>query len=117
MRLIDWITAENLSYGAAARRLGLPNSTVCWRYANNRLIPRAPTMIRIYVVTKGRVTPNDFYEFPKLRTARPLSERKIKPPRQAKSAAYGPRPAEPGALADRRSTHALGGQRHDELSR
>jgi hypothetical protein len=78
MRLIDWITAENLSYAAAAQRLGLCNSTACWRYANTGLIPRPPTMMQIYVVTKGRVTPNDFYQFPKLRSARSPPERKIK---------------------------------------
>jgi hypothetical protein len=76
MRLIDWIAAENLSYDAAARRLGLPNGTACRRYAHQVTIPRPPTMMQIYVVTKGRVTPNDFYEFPKLRRARSPSERR-----------------------------------------
>jgi hypothetical protein len=87
MRLLDWMTAENLSYAAAARRLGFANGTDCWRYANGQTIPRPPTMMQIYVVTKGRVTPNDFYEFPKLRTPAPRSGRKIKAARKEKSAA------------------------------
>lgn len=61
----DWVKDQGLSWEAAARLIGAGNATVAHRYGC-RSIPRPPQMLRIYVVTDGQVTPNDFYTLPPL---------------------------------------------------
>jgi hypothetical protein len=48
-----------------ADRLGKPLTTI-WRYINGERIPSREIMSDIITLTKGEVTPNDFYKLPKL---------------------------------------------------
>lgn len=66
MRFKDWISREGISLGQAARRIGLPNATAVRRYMLGDHVPRPGIMTRIYCVSGGAVTPNDFYDLPPL---------------------------------------------------
>lgn len=61
MRFADWVSSMELSWDEAARRIGVANASVAWRYAHGS-IPRPAIIRHIYAVTDGRVTPNDFYQ-------------------------------------------------------
>ena len=63
MRFLDWLKAEKLTLEQAAARVGAANATDARRLARGQ-IPRPDRMRRIYVATKGRVAPNDFYDLP-----------------------------------------------------
>lgn len=61
MTLNEWIKHREMTFDAVAARLGVANGTVVHRYATKGVIPRAEIMLRIFAVTDGEVTPNDFY--------------------------------------------------------
>lgn len=68
MRLGDWLRKEGRTHKRFAHELG------CWRSQVERwaveptnprhAVPRPATMIRIFEITGGEVTPNDFYDLP-----------------------------------------------------
>jgi hypothetical protein len=61
MTLTDWVATKGLSYGAAAKLLGLASRATAWRYCRGDNIPRPDVMQRILERTSGAVTPADFY--------------------------------------------------------
>jgi hypothetical protein len=65
MKFGDWVSSQGWSWREAANRLGLPNGAVAWRYTRGT-IPRPAAMQRIWLISGGRVTPNDFYILPAL---------------------------------------------------
>jgi hypothetical protein len=64
MRWGEWISDRKLSWAEAGRRIGVSTSEA--RHFAHGRVPRKPTMQRIYLATGGQVTPNDFYDLPKL---------------------------------------------------
>lgn len=63
MKMSSYIAAHGLTLTEMAVRLGLPVQTVS-RYASGARRPREAEMVRIYEVTGGQVTPNDFFDLP-----------------------------------------------------
>lgn len=68
MKLGPWRRENKLTIGQLAEKLARSDMTVS-RYCNERRIPEAETMRRIYLVTQGAVEPNDFYDLPELAAA------------------------------------------------
>lgn len=60
MKLAAWRKAQKLSYGGAARALGLANASLVHKYENGR-VPDPPRMALIIKNTAGQVTANDFH--------------------------------------------------------
>ena len=60
MTLQDWLTAQDLSPAAFARKIGKPQATV-QRYVSGKRIPQPEEMALIVKETGGAVTANDFY--------------------------------------------------------
>ena len=60
MRLLQYLSDGDLTYQAFAERIGVTQQAVA-RYASGERIPRREVMERIAYVTKGQVTPNDFF--------------------------------------------------------
>lgn len=67
MKWGDWISDCTLSWAEAGRRVGVTKSAAR-QFAYGR-VPRRATMLRIYLATGGRVSPNDFYDLPALPAA------------------------------------------------
>jgi hypothetical protein len=63
MTLAQWLGDHELSFAEFGRRLGVTTSEAR-RFALGERIPRRPTMQRVFLVTGGAVTPNDFYDLP-----------------------------------------------------
>ena len=61
MKLADYIAAEKITQSEFAARVGAAQQTVNQWCTGNRL-PRAPQMKKIFSITSGAVSPNDFYE-------------------------------------------------------
>jgi len=59
MRLIDYIKREGISQRRFAIRSGLSPASIC-RLIKGERYPSKETVIRIFTVTKGVVTANDF---------------------------------------------------------
>lgn len=66
MRLKEWREQHRISYARCAKRVGVANGTVVWRWEARGVIPQPELMLRIYVESGGLVTPNDFYDLPLL---------------------------------------------------
>lgn len=64
MTFDEWITDRDITYAAAAELIGVANATVARRYAKGLQLPNRIIMARIYAVTAGLVTPNDFFGLP-----------------------------------------------------
>jgi DNA-binding transcriptional regulator YdaS (Cro superfamily) len=60
MKLIDYLTSENLSQSDFARLLGVPPVYV-HRWVIKGAIPEKWQMAKIVQATNGQVQPNDFY--------------------------------------------------------
>lgn len=59
MKLTDFLTENNLTPSDFARTVGTSRQNVCrWMQSN---IPRTEEMQRIFEVTGGKVTANDFF--------------------------------------------------------
>ncbi len=69
MKLESWRIKEGLSIQDLAERIGESYETTR-RYITGCRRPQAAQMTKIYVVTGGAVTPNDFHELPDLKPAR-----------------------------------------------
>lgn len=65
MKLSHYITENGLTLTELAAQLDLPVQTVS-RYACGARRPREAEMLRIFEVTGGKVTPNDFFNLPTL---------------------------------------------------
>jgi transcriptional regulator with XRE-family HTH domain len=65
-KLADWRTAAGLSQQALAEELGVDFRTI-WRWENGKRRPRDPEMERLFVLSRGQVEPNDFYDLPRWR--------------------------------------------------
>ena len=62
MTLKEWRDLKGLSLSACAERFGAANSTVVWRWETGAVMPKRIYIQRIFAVTDGAVTPNDFYD-------------------------------------------------------
>jgi len=69
MTYAEWVKSERLTWEQVAGLIGAANASVARKYSLG-VIPRRTTMQRIYVVSGGRVTPNDFYALPPLSNGR-----------------------------------------------
>lgn len=45
---------------------GATNANCIWRWENGVNIPNRREMVALYLLSGGRVTPNDFYDLPEL---------------------------------------------------
>jgi predicted transcriptional regulator len=59
MKLADYLKKENLSQGKFAKIMGVPQPTV-FNWVHGR-IPHVDFLPKIFLVTRGEVTANDFY--------------------------------------------------------
>ena len=62
MRLIKWIQIHNMKLNEFAKKIGKNRSEV-HKYVYEDVIPQRKIMMRIYRITYGAVTANDFYNF------------------------------------------------------
>jgi len=62
MTLQDYLVREGLSYTAFTAMIGAKFPSTAERYAKGLSIPGRSMMEEIFRVTKGEVTPNDFYD-------------------------------------------------------
>jgi hypothetical protein len=69
MRLRDYLKLTNMNEAQLARWVGAPRSTV-HKWIHDGVIPRVHHQREIYRRTEGQVSPNDFYDLPKLRSKR-----------------------------------------------
>lgn len=60
MTLLEYISSNEISYGAFSKIIGVKPPTVR-RYCLGERIPKPSVMERIKSATNGAVTPNDFY--------------------------------------------------------
>lgn len=61
----SWRRGEDLTQSQAAARFNMERAT--WnRIETGKTIPRAETMIDIYIETHGLIVPNDYYDLPQL---------------------------------------------------
>lgn len=60
MKLANWRNSEGKTQPQLASELGCAVSTVA-RYENGTRLPGEAAMQQIFVLSRGRVTPNDFY--------------------------------------------------------
>ncbi len=66
MNALDrWREAQGLSYTGLAALLEITQPAAS-RYCHGDRVPKPILMVRIYLATGGRVTPNDFYDLPRL---------------------------------------------------
>jgi len=67
VRFAKWRKFKQMSQVEAADALGVSQPMISMIERNrDAQIPRRDLMIKIYRLTKGEVTPNDFYELPSL---------------------------------------------------
>lgn len=64
-KLTRWCDENAINFSEGARRIGTVPDTFR-RYAHGMRVPRPAHMVAIYLLTGGRVTPNDFYDLPAL---------------------------------------------------
>lgn len=64
-KLRNWRVSQSLSHEAAGELVGVTRQ--CWfDWEKGKRTPGYCYMIRLYVLTDGTVTPNDFYDLPEL---------------------------------------------------
>jgi transcriptional regulator with XRE-family HTH domain len=61
MKLIDYLTARNITATAFAEKVGVPQPTMN-RYLNNNRFPKPEMIARIDAATGGKVKFNDWLE-------------------------------------------------------
>jgi hypothetical protein len=66
MKLRQYATDQGLSAPSVRKQLQLRSTNSVYRYYRGDAIPASPIMIRIFVWSRGAVTPNDFYDLPEL---------------------------------------------------
>jgi hypothetical protein len=73
MKLGRWIKREKLTLEAFGEKIECHVSSV-QRYVTDERVPGKKTMVRIYVVTRGEVQPNDFFDLPDLQDLVPPND-------------------------------------------
>lgn len=68
MKLKDWRKANNVTLDQMAVELNVTQSTIV-RWENGSRDPDALAKQRIFIVTRGAVEPNDFYDVPRWKRA------------------------------------------------
>ncbi|NRA88323.1 MAG: helix-turn-helix transcriptional regulator [Rhizobiales bacterium] len=63
MKLKTWLTQADISRADFADEIGVNKRTIT-RYLDGDRKPGADIFSKIFDVTKGNVTPNDFYDLP-----------------------------------------------------
>lgn len=63
MKLADYLKMTGTTYSAFGRMIGTKHSAV-HRWTTGKRRPSGPVMVEIIRVTKGAVTPNDFFDLP-----------------------------------------------------
>jgi len=63
LRLKEWREAEGKTQAEVAAHLGVEKSSV-YRWENNGRDPDAATKRRIFLMSGGKVEPNDWYDLP-----------------------------------------------------
>ncbi|MGR4927336.1 helix-turn-helix domain-containing protein [Bradyrhizobium sp. CAR08] len=76
MKLSDWITREGLSHQEVGDRIGKSQAAVS-RYVAGKRMPDEETLIKIFEVTGGEVSPNDFVALPDLAAAEGESDEPV----------------------------------------
>jgi len=67
MRLAEWRIEQGLTQSELAARLGCDQSYISLiERSTDPQTPRRHWMLKIYRLTRGAVTPNDFYDLPDL---------------------------------------------------
>lgn len=65
MRLAEWRKQESYNQQQLADALGVSQPTISYiERCNDPQMPQPDLMRRIFVLTRGAVTPNDFYDLP-----------------------------------------------------
>jgi transcriptional regulator with XRE-family HTH domain len=65
MRLADWRKEQGYTQQQLADQLGVNQSAVSyWERSLNPYLPQPDAMRRIFALTRGAVSPNDFYDLP-----------------------------------------------------
>lgn len=72
MKLGHWMQREKLTLAEVGERIDKHLSSV-QKYVLGR-VPSKETMVRIFVLSRGEVTPNDFYDLPELMPAEPSND-------------------------------------------
>jgi len=60
MRLKKWMTQKSINDEQLSQMLGISRPAVTM-YRNDQRIPKKEIMIKLRQITKGEVSPNDFY--------------------------------------------------------
>lgn len=66
MKPADWRNSTGISQQALAEEFGVDFRTI-WRWENGKRLPRKAEMERWFVLSRGEVTPNDFYDLARWR--------------------------------------------------
>lgn len=62
MKLYEWIRAHNMTYESFAELVGAKDNSVVHKWCMAGAVPRRSMMQRIFEITGGQVTPNDFFD-------------------------------------------------------
>lgn len=73
MKLLNYLERQKIGYAEFARMIASPHRRNIQRYAFGLRRPNHETMLRIYEVTQGEVTPNDFADLTHFSDASRLS--------------------------------------------
>lgn len=63
--LSQFLLLQNMDITSFSAKLGVPYTTA-WRIVRGKVTPSDPLKLKIYQITKGQITPNDFYDLPAL---------------------------------------------------
>jgi transcriptional regulator with XRE-family HTH domain len=67
MTLKEWIKKSGTTAAEVAKKVGVESWTIN-RYTAGKRLPEPVLLVKLYKLTRGAVTPNDFYRLPKLRS-------------------------------------------------
>ncbi len=74
MKLAEWKQGQGHTDEALAALIGDCSVSALRKWLSGERIPREEQMLRIFDVTKGDVTPNDFYSLPATLPSEPAAE-------------------------------------------
>ena len=63
MRLETWLKIKKIKVSAFAKQIG-KNRSLVHKYLYEDVIPKRDVMLKIYFITLGAVTADDFYKLP-----------------------------------------------------
>jgi hypothetical protein len=64
MTLYQWIKLHSMTYGQFAQLCGAKDNSVVHKWCASGALPRKSMMMKIFHLTDGQVTPNDFFALP-----------------------------------------------------